>query len=290
MNYLQAVAAYVLWGIFPLYWKLLPRENSFEIICHRIVWSLLTLLICTTIVRQWKDVGIVLRDRKRLGLCCVAACLISINWFVFIWAVQQKYVIESSLGYFMNPMFNVVLGVIFFKERLHWVQWLAVAIAAGGLLVMTAGNDGFPWLAVTLAISFSLYAAVKKKTTLPAIAGLGMETAILMPVALSAILYFSNTTPQAANRSAMDWGLLVMGGPITTIPLVLFAAAAKKVPMAAMGMLQYIAPSLQFAFGFFLFQEAVSAQRLIGFAIVWLALMVFTGYLLASNRKQKKLT
>jgi chloramphenicol-sensitive protein RarD len=290
LSYLQAVLAYVLWGIFPLYWKLLPRENSFEIICHRIAWSLLTLVICISIVRQWKDVGAVLRDKKRLGLCCIAACLISINWFVFIWAVQQKYVIESSLGYFINPMFNVVLGVILFKERLHPSQWLAVAIAAIGLLVMTAGNDGFPWLAVTLATSFALYAAVKKKTTLPAIAGLGMETAILLPIALAAIAYFSYTNPQASNRTSTEWGLLVFGGPITTIPLVLFAAAAKKVPMAAMGMLQYIAPSLQFAFGVFLFHEVVSPQRLLGFGIVWLALVVFTGYLIASARYQKKLT
>ncbi|MFY7875018.1 MAG: EamA family transporter RarD [Pirellula sp.] len=290
MSYLQAVLAYVLWGIFPLYWKLLPRENSFEIICHRIAWSLLTLVICISIVRQWKDVGAVLRDKKRLGLCCIAACLISTNWFVFIWAVQQKYVIESSLGYFINPMFNVVLGVILFKERLHPLQWLSVAIAATGLLVMTAGNDGFPWLAVTLATSFAFYAAVKKKTTLPAIAGLGMETAILLPIALAAIAYFSYTSPQAANRTSTEWGLLLFGGPITTIPLVLFAAAAKKVPMAAMGMLQYIAPSLQFAFGVFLFHEVVSTQRLIGFGIVWLALVVFTGYLIASARYQKKLT
>ena len=290
MSYLQAVLAYVLWGIFPLYWKLLPRENSFEIICHRIAWSLLTLVVCISVVRQWKDVGAVLRDKKRLGLCCIAACLISINWFVFIWAVQQKYVIESSLGYFINPMFNVVLGVILFKERLHPLQWTAVAIAALGLLVMTAGNDGFPWLAVTLATSFGLYAAVKKKTTLPAIAGLGMETAILLPIALAAIAYFSYTSPQASNRTSTEWGLLMFGGPITTIPLVLFAAAAKKVPMAAMGMLQYIAPSLQFAFGVFLFHEVVSPQRLIGFGIVWLALVVFTGYLIASARYQKKLT
>ena len=281
--------AYVLWGIFPLYWKLLPRENSFEIICHRIAWSLLTLVVCISVVRQWKDVGAVLRDKKRLGLCCIAACLISINWFVFIWAVQQKYVIESSLGYFINPMFNVVLGVILFKERLHPLQWTAVAIAALGLLVMTAGNDGFPWLAVTLATSFGLYAAVKKKTTLPAIAGLGMETAILLPIALAAIAYFSYTSPQASNRTSTEWGLLLFGGPITTIPLVLFAAAAKKVPMAAMGMLQYIAPSLQFAFGVFLFHEIVSPQRLLGFGIVWLALVVFTGYLIASVRYQKKL-
>lgn len=289
MSYLQAVLAYVLWGIFPLYWKLLPRENSFEIICHRITWSLLTLVICISVVRQWKDVGAVLRDKKRLGLCCIAACLISINWFVFIWAIQQKYVIESSLGYFINPMFNVVLGVIFFKERLHPLQWTAVAIAAVGLLVMTAGNDGFPWLAVTLATSFALYAAVKKKTTLPAIAGLGLETAILLPIALAAIAYFSYTNPQASNRTSTEWGLLLFGGPITTIPLVLFAAAAKKVPMAAMGMLQYIAPSLQFAFGVFLFHEVVSPQRLLGFGIVWLALVVFTGYLIASVRYQKKL-
>ncbi len=284
MNYLQAVLAYILWGVFPLYWKLLPTVNSFEIICHRIVWSLLTLVLVISMGRQWPAIRLVLRDRKRLALCFVAAILISVNWLVFIWAIQNKYVVETSLGYFINPMLNVVLGVMFFREKLHPVQWLAVSIAALGLAVMTFDSGKFPLIAVTLAISFALYAAAKKKTTMPAVAGLGMETAILMPITLVALTYFACVPHDLEPRTAWTWMLLVLGGPITTLPLVLFAAAAKSVPMAAMGMLQYIAPSLQFMFGVFLFGEEVSRGRAYGFAIVWLALVLFSGFVIASTR------
>ncbi len=287
MNYLQAVAAYILWGVFPLYWKLLPTVNSFEIICHRIVWSLLTLLFLISLGRQWPHVRSVIRDRRRLALCLVAALLISINWLVFIWAVQNNYVIETSLGYFINPMLNVVLGVLFFRERLHPVQWVAVSIASLGVAVMTLQTGKFPFIAITLAISFALYAAAKKKTTMPAVAGLGMETAILTPLTLIALTYFSIVNYVSADiepRTVKTWLLLMLGGPITTLPLVLFAAAAKQVPMAAMGMLQYIAPSLQFLFGIFLFGEAISLGQAYGFALVWLALILFSGFVIASSR------
>ena len=287
LNYLQAVAAYILWGVFPLYWKLLPSVNSFEIICHRIVWSLLTLLLFISLGRQWPHVRSVIRDRRRLALCLVAALLISINWLVFIWAVQNNYVIETSLGYFINPMLNVVLGVMFFRERLHPVQWFAVSIASLGVAVMTLQTGQFPFIAITLAISFALYAAAKKKTTMPAVAGLGMETAILTPLTLIALTYFSIVNyvrHDIEPRSVNTWLLLMLGGPITTLPLVLFAAAAKHVPMAAMGMLQYIAPSLQFLFGVFLFGEEVSRGRAYGFALVWLALILFSGFVIASSR------
>ena len=287
MNYLQAVAAYILWGVFPLYWKLLPSVNSFEIICHRIVWSLMTLLLFISLGSQWPHIRSVIRDRKRLVLCLVAAVLISINWLVFIWAVQHNYVIETSLGYFINPMLNVVLGVMLFRERLHSVQWIAVSIAALGVAVMTFQTGKFPFIAITLAISFALYAAAKKKTTMPAVAGLGMETAILTPLTLIALTYFSLVNylnPDLEPRSVGTWLLLMLGGPITTLPLVLFAAAAKHVPMAAMGMLQYIAPSLQFLFGVFLFGEKVSLGRAYGFALVWLALILFSGFVIASSR------
>lgn len=274
----------MMWGVFPLYWKLLPQVNSFEIICHRILWSLVTLLLFISLARQWPQFREVLQDRKRLTLCSVAAFLISINWLVFIWAVQNRFVIETSLGYFINPMLNVVLGVVFFRERLHVIQWLAVFIACIGVGVMTLQTGGFPFIAMSLAISFSLYAAAKKKTTMPAVAGLGMETAILAPLTLVALAYFSYISLDAQPRTTWTWMLLMLGGPITTLPLVLFAAAAKTVPMAAMGMLQYISPSLQFLFGVFLFEEKVSPGRAAGFAMVWLALVVFSGFVIASSR------
>ena len=276
--------AYILWGVFPLYWKLLPTVNSFEIICHRIVWSLLTLLPLISWGRQWPQIRSVIHDRKRLTICIVAALLISINWLVFIWAVQNKYVVETSLGYFINPMLNVLLGVLLFHEKLHPVQWIAVSIASLGVAVMAFQTGKFPFIAITLAISFALYAAAKKKTTMSAVAGLGMETAILTPLTLVALTYFSYMSPDSEPRTARTWMLLILGGPITTLPLVLFAAAAKNVPMAAMGMLQYVAPSLQFMFGVFLFGEEISRGRAYGFALVWLALIIFSGFVVASSR------
>ena len=288
MNYLQAFLAYILWGVFPLYWKLLPTVNSFEIICHRIVWSLLTLLLVISISRQWPHIFAVGRDRKRLALCSVAAILISTNWLVFIWAVQNNYVVETSLGYFINPLLNVVLGVMLFRERLHPVQWFAVFIAGLGVAVMTLQTGKFPFIAITLAVSFALYAAAKKKTTMPAVAGLGMETAILAPITFVALAYFSYFSHDTAPRTAGTWMLLILGGPITTLPLVLFAAAAKSVPLAAMGMLQYIAPSLQFLFGVFLFGEEVSRGRAYGFALVWFALLIFSGFVIATSSLELK--
>jgi chloramphenicol-sensitive protein RarD len=287
LNYLQAIAAYILWGVFPLYWKQLVGVHPWEVICHRIVWSFVTLLLVVTLGRQWSHIQAVLKDRQRLLLCLVASFLISTNWLVFIWAVQNNYVVETSLGYFINPILNVLLGVLLFRERLHPVQWLAVCIAMLGVGVMTLDTGKFPFIAMTLAISFALYAAAKKKTTLPAIAGLGMETAILTPISLIALLYFANVSGQVEPRTPATWGLLVLGGPITTLPLVLFAAAAKSVPMAAMGMLQYIAPSLQFLFGVFRFREKVTQGQVYGFAMVWLALIIFSGFVIVSSQTAK---
>ena len=184
MYYLQALAAFVLWGIFPLYWRLLKHvDDPVEIIGHRIVWSLATLLLCISFLGQWQEIRETFRNRKRLALASIAAVLISINWLVFIWAVLNKSVVDSSLGYFMNPLFSVVLGVLFFKEKLSPPQWLAVAIAAMGLFFSALSSQRL-WVSIVLASSFALYGVAKKRTQLPAVAGLGMETAILAPVAL----------------------------------------------------------------------------------------------------------
>ncbi|MEQ1825631.1 MAG: EamA family transporter RarD [Pirellula sp.] len=287
MNYAQAVLAYILWGIFPLYWKLLPSVNAYEIICHRIVWSLLTLIICVHLTKQWPHIRALTLQTKRLKLCILAAVFISMNWFIFIWAVQHGYLVETSLGYFINPMLNVLLGVLFFREQLHRLQWLAISIAVVGVAIMTLQTGEFPWIAVSLALSFSFYSVVKKLTTLPAIAGLGMETAILAPISVVSLIIFSRASIEVEPKSVSTWILLILGGPITTLPLVLFAAAAKQVPMVAMGMLQYISPSIQFVLGVVLFQEEVTSGRVVGFAMVWLALAVFSAYAIVSARRIK---
>lgn len=274
-GYVQAFSAYALWGVFPLYWKLLSHVPSVEVICHRIIWSLLVLTVLTTYVKQWPDVRGLLKDRKRLALCSLAALLISINWLAFIWAVQNGYVVEASLGYFINPLLTVLLAVVIFREQISSIQWIAIATAFVGVGVMTWATGVFPWIAFSLATSFACYAAVKKRTTMPAISGLGMETAILAPLSLVLLGYFRIYDSEAVALSSVDLQYLILGGPITTLPLVLFASAAKSVPLVAMGMLQYIGPLIQFLLAYFLFKEDVSLGRLVGFVIVWIALAIF---------------
>jgi chloramphenicol-sensitive protein RarD len=273
LSYLQALSAYALWGIFPLYWKYLQHVNPVEIICHRIVWSLVTLVLCTTWMRQWRDVRDTFRHPKRLALASVAAVLISINWLVFIWSVLNQAVVDASLGYFITPLFSVVLGLVVFKERLVPIQWLAVAIAALGLGVSAMASDRL-WVSLALAASFSVYGAVKKKTHLPAVAGLGMETAILAPLALSYLAYlFRDPNYQ---HSLATWELLALGGPVTTLPLLLFASSSKKVPLVVMGMLQYVGPTIQFVLGVWVDGEPVDRLRWYGFVCVWVALAIFS--------------
>ena len=274
MYYLQALAAFVLWGIFPLYWRLLKHvSDPVEIIGHRIVWSLLTLVLCVSLMSQWDEIRQTLANRKRLLLAALAAVLISINWLVFIWAVLNQSVVDASLGYFINPLFSVVLGVLFFREKLSFFQWLAVSIAAIGLLLSSLESKRI-WVSIALALSFALYGVVKKQTKLSAVAGLGLETAILAPVAL--LYLFQAWLKQTQSYSTETIGLLALGGPITTIPLLLFASASKRVPLVAMGMLQYIGPTIQFAIGAFMDHESIDRRRLLGFLCVWIALAIFT--------------
>jgi chloramphenicol-sensitive protein RarD len=285
LYYLQALAAFVLWGIFPLYWRLLKHvSDPVEIIGHRIVWSLLTLVLCISLLAQWDEIRQTLANRKRLLLAAFAAVLISINWLVFIWAVLNQSVVDASLGYFMNPLFSVVLGVVIFREKLNLPQWLAVGIAAFGLILSSLESKRI-WVSVSLALSFALYGVVKKQTKLSAVAGLGLETAILAPVALVYLLKAWLDHSQSYTSETL--GLLALGGPITTVPLLLFASASKRVPLVAMGMLQYIGPTIQFGIGAYLDHEPIDRWRLLGFQCVWIALAIFsvTAWLKSSNQQ-----
>ncbi len=275
MSYLQALTAYALWGIFPLYWKHLQHVDPREIICHRIVWSLVTLVLCVAWIRQWPDIREAFRTPSRLLLAALAAVLISINWFVFVWGVVNDSVVDVSLGYFINPLFSVLLGVIVFKERLVPLQMIAVVIAGLGIAISATVSDRL-WVSLVLAASFSVYGVVKKRTHLPAVAGLGLETAILTPIALG---FLAQQFQQPNyNHSPNTWGLLALGGPVTTIPLLLFAASSKKVPLVIMGMLQYLGPTIQFILGIWVDQEKIAPTRWYGFLCVWIALAIFSGH------------
>jgi chloramphenicol-sensitive protein RarD len=276
LYYLQALAAFVLWGVLPLYWKLLKNiVEPPEIICHRVLWSLATLILCVTWFGQWSEIRQTLRQPRRLGMAAVAAILISANWLVFIWAVLNEAMVDSSLGYFMTPLFSMVLGMVIFRERLMGLQWIAVALVAIGLIISSATSERL-WVSIALASSFSMYGVVKKETKLPAIAGLGLETAILAPLALGYLgfLFFR----QKLHYSDSTLGLLALGGPVTTVPLLLFASASKKIPLVIMGMFQYAGPTIQFLLGVWVDGEPVNRWRLAGFVCVWVALLLFTIY------------
>lgn len=285
MVYLQALSAFVLWGIFPLYWKLLKHVDPLEIICHRILWSLATLILCVSWFGQWKETLATVRNPKRLGLAAVAAVLISTNWLVFIWAVLNGAVVDTSLGYFMTPLFSMVLGVVIFHERLVGVQWLAVVLVSVGLVLSAMTSDRL-WVSVLLAASFSVYGVVKKETKLAAISGLGLETAILAPLAMGYLVYLLVLEP--VRYSFPTLGLLALGGPITTLPLLLFASASKKVPLVIMGMFQYVGPTIQFLLGALLEGEVINRWRMAGFSCVWLALGIFTMYEITRWRQQQR--
>jgi chloramphenicol-sensitive protein RarD len=275
LSYLQALTAYALWGIFPLYWKHLKHVDAQEIICHRIVWSLVTLVLCVTWIGQWRDIRDALREPSRLLMAGLAAVLISINWLVFIWGVNNQAVVDVSLGYFINPLFSVLLGVIVFRERLVPIQIIAVVIAAIGIGISATASERL-WVSLVLAASFSVYGVVKKKTHLPAIAGLGLETAILTPIAMT---YLASVFQQPDfHYSPNTWGLLALGGPVTTVPLLLFAASSKKVPLVIMGMLQYLGPTIQFSLGVWVDGEKIDQTRRNGFLCVWIALAIFSAH------------
>ena len=265
-------AAYGIWGLFPLYWKLIERVPAQQIIAHRIVWSFAALaLVSATRFRAWR-VG-----AHTLGLYAIAAALISVNWFLYVYGVNTGFILETSLGYFITPLVNVLLGVVVFRERLRPLQWCAIALATAGVLYLTLAYGTLPWIAIGLAVSFGSYGLVKKKAPLDPVAGLTLETVIVV-VPAAAYLFFVNARGEAAflHSGAQSDLLLIGGGPVTVVPLLLFASAVRRIPLTVIGLLQYISPTLQFFLGVFLYGEPFGGTRLIGFVIVWIAIALFT--------------
>jgi chloramphenicol-sensitive protein RarD len=274
LGFLAAVGAYVLWGLFPLYWPLLEPAAPVEILAHRIVWSLVflvALLAGTSGFRWVRDLG-----RRRACLLVLAAVLITVNWGMFIYAVNSDQVVETSLGYFINPLVTVLLAVTVLRERLRRRQVTAVGIAALGVVVLTAAYGRPPWIALTLACSFGLYGLVKKRVGLDGTPSLAVETAVLALPALGYLLWLGDSGDGTFTSEGGGHAVLLMGGGIATaVPLILFGAAAVRIPLATVGLLQYIAPVMQFLIGVLVYDEPMPASRLAGFALVWLALAVF---------------
>ena len=274
---LYGIGAYVLWGFFPIYWKVLHPVSAMQVIGHRIGWSFLLLVAFILITKQWQDFrSNALNSWKTIGIYALAGVLLTINWLVYVWGVNAGFIVETSLGYFINPLLSVLLGVIFLRERLRIAQWVPVIIAAIGVIYLTFVYGRPPWIAIALAFSFGFYGLVKKLAPLGSLYGLTLETGIVFPAAL---IYLIVVEFQGTGAFLHDGTLintfLIGAGIVTTIPLLMFASAAKEIPLTVVGLLQYIAPTLQFLIGVFIYKEPFDRSHLIGFAIVWVALVIF---------------
>lgn len=271
-----ALLAYGLWGLMPLYFRLMAPATAIEVVAHRIVWSLALLLLWLGVRGQFGPLWRRL-DARLLARLALAALLVSINWLTYVWAVTHGRTLDASLGYFLLPLFNVALGVLLMGERLTRGEWIGVMLAALGVGYLALVSPRLPWVAMVLAASFGVYGLVKKQTELPAAEGMALETGLIALPAL-AVLGWLATRGQLAfgQAGAGTDALLISTGVMTTVPLVAFAVAARRLTLAALGMLQYISPTLQFLLGVFVLHEPVDAQRLAGFAAVWLGLLVFS--------------
>ena len=286
---LSGLGAYALWGLFPLYFPLLEPATGLEIVAHRVLWSLLFIGLLLVALRRWSHVRAAVTDRRTLLVLAAAAVLIATNWLIFVYGVNSGHVVETSLGYFINPLVSVVLGVVGFSERLRPLQWTAVGIATVAVAVLTVDYGRPPWIALSLALTFGLYGLMKKLVRVEAAPGLFVETALVaLPAAVVlGVLHGagSGTFAQVSTAHAL---LLVSSGAATAIPLLLFAAAARRIPLSTVGLLQYLTPLMQLSIGVFVYDEPMPPARLAGFAIVWLALAVFTADMLRHARTNRR--
>lgn len=274
---LYATFAFFCWGLFPLYFHALGEVPALEMLAHRMLWSLLFLGVVLTARSQWKWLPQVLRQPRVLASFVASAVLLTANWFVYIWSVNNGHVIDASLGYFINPLVNVLLGMLVLKEKLRRGQWIAIGVAATGVAWLTWQAGQLPWIALILGMTFGGYGLLRKTAALAALEGLSLETMILFPLALVYVLWLTWHGQNTFLNSEFDstrW-LLAAAGPITAIPLLMFAAGARKIPMAVLGLLQYLSPTMQALLGVWVFHEAFPAPRLVGFLIIWAALALY---------------
>jgi len=277
-GFAAALAAFATWGLVPLYFKPLREVSAFQVVAHRAVWSCLLVLLCLALRAELNEVRAALVDRRILARLALAAVLISINWIVYVWAVAHDHVVDASLGYFITPLVNVLLGVAVLAERLTRAQWIAVALAVGGVADLTFETGHLPWISLALGFSFASYGFIRKVVQVEALAGLATETLLLMPVAIGYLVWCEATGSGALGHAGPAIAALLIGtGPVTAVTLFLFAYGARRIPYSSVGILQYITPSLQLACGVFAFGEPFERTRALGFALIWAALLVYAG-------------
>lgn len=274
---IYGITAYTIWGFLPLYWKVLHDVPAIEILANRIVWSFVFVVLLLTFKRNWGWLKAALRQRRVLVTYAATGLLLATNWFIYIWAVNAGFVIETSLGYFINPLVNVMLGSIFLHERLRKAQMTALSLAVAGVLYLTLGYGAFPWIALSLAFSFAFYGLLRKTAALGATEGLALETAVIfLPAALGMMVLDRSGSGSFAQGDPQTTLLLIGVGVVTAVPLLFFAAAARRITLTNLGLLQYIAPTIQFLLGITVFGEAFGKEQLAGFGLIWLALIVYS--------------
>ncbi|HBF78672.1 MAG TPA: EamA family transporter RarD [Streptomyces sp.] len=285
---LYGIGAYGMWGLVPLFWPLLEPSGAVEILAHRMVWSLAVVGVALLALRRWAWIRELLGQPRRLALIAVAATVISVNWGLYIWSVNNGHVVEASLGYFINPLVTIAMGVLLLGERLRPAQWAAVATGLAAVLVLAIGYGQPPWISLVLAFSFATYGLVKKKVDMGGLESLAAETAVLFVPALGFLLWLAARGESTFVASGAGHGaLLAATGVITAIPLICFGAAAIRVPLSVLGLLQYLAPVFQFALGILYFHEEMPPERWAGFALVWVALALLTWEALRTARRTR---
>ncbi|MDO5101345.1 MAG: EamA family transporter RarD [Lautropia sp.] len=285
-----ALGCYGMWGLFPLYWYPLNQAaiGPDQILAQRVLWSVLFSLLLVLLTRQGERLLRALRQPRLLAMFLMSALLIGLNWLVYLWAIVNSHVLDASLGYFISPLANVLLGRLFFAERLNRLQWLAVALVAVGILWLAVPAGHIPWVAVLLAATFSLYGALRKLAPLEAMPAMALETLLLLPFSAGWLLWCHHQgTLVFGNLSSLQMAVLLSSGAATTLPLLCFASAARRIPLSLLGMLQYASPTLQLLLGLVMFDERFSSQRLIGYGWVWAGVAMFITALLLQNRQAR---
>jgi chloramphenicol-sensitive protein RarD len=283
-GFLLGLTAYALWGVLPLYFKALATVPAVDIVAHRVLWSLPFLAILVTLTRGWGKVRAVASRPRTLGILFVTALLIGTNWLLYVYAVTSGHILAASFGYYLNPLANVLLGRFVLREKLTGTQWAAVAIAAAGISVLAAGALGQLWLSLALCVSFALYGLLRKIVPADALTGLAVETAILFPLAIAWLGWLALASQPVLGTSSLDTELLVLSGIVSTTPLLLFTGAARRLPYSTLGMLQFLAPTLQFLIAVLLYGEPFTTAHAIAFAAIWAALVLYVIAMLRARR------
>ncbi|MBD7912488.1 MULTISPECIES: EamA family transporter RarD [Clostridium] len=274
---IYAAAAYTLWGVLPVYWKLIDSVFSMEILSNRIVWAFVFTIIIIAVTKQWGELRRIAKDKKQMLYIFIASILIAFNWGLYIWAVNSDKIVDASLGYYINPLFAVALGVVIFKEKLSFLQGGALFVAFIGVIIKTLQYGKIPWISLGLAISFALYGAIKKSIKANSIVGLTLETTMLTPAALAYIAARQFSGVSAFQKEGVVVIILLIGaGVVTAIPLLLFASGARRLPMSVLGFTQYISPTISLLIGIFVYHESFTALDMIGFCFIWVALAIYS--------------